>query len=252
MEKDTALYKALSASMEDREPASKIPLGPEEILAYHHGELEPDEEEAVRERLMGDRKALDSLLDLEALERGEAADGDPTASAAAGQASFLAFQKALACGAEGLPERKTRHTWRVLDTILVAACLLFGATSVLFYLSVLRLRQPFLDTTHTVHFDRVDTRSTTSDPLVLKQNRQSIVLRLPHQWREYPSYAVEIFTEKEGLLWRQDIAGPISELSLVLDRTYFPGPGTYRVNLAAAVDGQLRPLTQFPLIIAAQ
>lgn len=250
MEKETALYKAISDLMEDREPASRQPLSSEEILAYHQGVLDPDEEAALRERLVGDRNALDTLLDLQALAQGELSDEDVFRRPEDDQAHWQALQQALAAQTVPPPSTRHRYSWRLVDTILVAACLLFGATAIILYLGQQRLRQPFLGTTQTLHFDMVDTRAATREPVVLDQQRQNIVMRLPHRWRDYPAYVVEIRTLDGASLWRHTIPGPANDLSLVLDRAFFPSPGSYQVMLAAEADGKQITLTAFPLTIA--
>lgn len=69
---DTDLDLIIDAAVRERVQVGKSSLQPDEILAYHEGQLEDQENDAIRERLMDDPDAVRALLDLEALASMEA------------------------------------------------------------------------------------------------------------------------------------------------------------------------------------
>jgi Putative zinc-finger len=188
--------------------ASGSHLDPEEIAAYHAGELPPEEERRVQDHLVACRECADLLLDLEGLgDPSFGADADLPPNAAEAVWAGVREQIRRDEPAKVLPMTTRRvnppRMWQAL-----AATLLIATAGLSVYVVSLRrtvdelsrpqLNAPVLDL---YPEGRVGRGAATGAPEVPPEARLFTVILSPADRGSWADYEAEI-SNAEGVVWR--------------------------------------------------
>lgn len=240
-ESTTDLDRALTSLFAEEHAGVAGHVEPEELLAYHEGELAPEDARRVRDHLEGCRDCVAALLDLETL----AAPDPPRADGATDfelAAAWRTFRKSV----DGAGRRPTLRWFQAAAAVLLASTL--GLSAWVIELrqarqqsSEPRLNVPVLYVESTRGPDGFDGR------IEIPAGEESFMLFLmPTDLREFASYEVEISGTGGGLAW----SGGGLELSdygalrIGLSRRFLP-TGDYRIRLYGVSGEGREPLDDF-------
>ncbi|MDJ0837224.1 MAG: hypothetical protein QNK37_11955 [Acidobacteriota bacterium] len=237
------LYKALADMVEERQRAGMKPPSPEELLAYREEELSSEAERDLRDRLVFDREAVRTLLDLDALPEAAA----PTEEDDAAWADFKDRLRDGEAEVHAVPTQKggsSRLPHYLVHGLLTAACLFLLFTGNF----VGEDNRPDLSgNVLEIQLDDMVTRDLSATPFRFQGPEQSLYIKLPTKWRDFPSYGFEIMDARDQLVFSGTIDGPKRYLTCRLSARFFKSPGAHQIQVVGVRDGQKTDLGRFTL-----
>lgn len=220
---------------EDRRRLGEPPAV-EEVLAYARGELSPEDEARVRERLLCYPELVRALT-----------VPFPTEGAEPGHPDYLpdeefmrhwaAIRKRM--HARQRDARRVLRCWRASTALAAALALALGA---LLWQATAKLREP-----HAVWEEQVllpdGRRGSIGEPVTLTARGDSILLVMPLIGpRNFTSYRLELVDASAGRVrWSSRALAPANEDALaILVRRSFLQPGAYQIVLYGQGPGEQR------------
>ncbi len=245
-------------------------ISPDELLAYHRGELSAGQAEELRERLAVQPEAVRTIQDLNRFPDLEPADESRHLDAAQVDTEWRAMQARLAAELDSgdhpvqrFPQRASGRGWSAYG--LVAALLLISLGLSLWVVLLRRTVHELSGMIADLSGPRVNvlvsslipqTTARDSEPTQLSLPPASehllLILNLPNL-ENHSDYRVAISTGG-GEIWSRDglERSPLGNFTIELSRSDLP-PGDYRVDLSGLEGGgwqllatyrlRLRPLT---------
>jgi len=231
-------------------------LSVEELRTYLDGELSREQEEELKNQLVLDPEATNTLLGMIAFRKQRAAGADAETPVADWQAMQELLAQETAAAETSRPVRGVAlRLWQV------AAAILFVTSASIFFWAqhrVAQLTEQFSD----AHRPRINVFQNDLRPVDLALRRdsdhgQAIVLDAKTEryvvalnitdHGEYPDYGVEflkISEEGEVRVWgaRGLVPGPLDTFHVEFDRNFLP-TGSYRVQLFG-IEGDRRELLE--------
>jgi len=239
------------------EPGDAHP-SPDELAAYHDGELPPAEAARLQDHLLLCESCTELLLDLEAL-RGDPGFGGQRPAPAAEIEAVLRGLRAQAARSAPRPRERPRPGREIQWLRALAASLLVAVGGLSLWVASLRgtvgdfsrpqLNAPILD------LSPGGARSEDAHPTVLRLPRRLQIFTLvlnPASPQSFPGYTVEIEREGGGVVWSGGglEKNAFGSFSLALPRVLVPD-GAYTIRLFGHPEGRMRgePLGEYHLKI---
>ncbi len=246
-------FKAAMDILVDQDREKVRELSPEEVLAFHEKDMSEDEEKQLLERLLPDKNAVKSLLDLDAFPSGSVPEMSEQELEGSWQEFWGKLEETEGSSNRDQPSLSRSvviHRWSRIVTGLAAAFLL---ATVGLTLWVISLKQAYpgpgiatMDAAISdIYPDR--TRSTPNQVMLLR-SVQTVRFHLSEKWQPYPLYLVEIRDSKDKLIL--SIKGRADEqnaLTIILTHHSFSEPGQYRATVFGLKGEDATPLKGFML-----
>lgn len=219
-------WKAASRRLMADERRRLDPPSAEEMLAYTRGELTPEEEERLQERLVCH---LDLVRTLTEPFPAAAEPGDPDyLSDAQLEPRWAALQARMRRGKRPASPRVLRF-WRASAALAAMLALVFG---VLLWRAETKMSEPRLVVDDQVLFPE-GRRGAATDANVLTAEGETVLLLLSlNDERVFDRYRIAIVDRAERIVWGRDGLTRHEEKSfaILVPRRFFK-PGTYRLVL---------------------
>jgi len=268
---------ALHLLAEDERRRSDAHPEPDDLLAYHAGELSEEERERLQDHLAVCPRCARTVLDLASFPAIEPADpareisDSEVAGARAALDRRLAEERPLADPVPLAHRQKAREAPSGIPRTAVfplAAVFLATVLGLSFWIVSLRgelrgleatvaeLRTPAagFEIRNPVPVASFRQRGEEPETLLLSADEPVHLLTLDVALLDhplFPAYALELAGEDGEILWRQDDARLTEDgtVNLRLPHAFLP-PGDYRIRLLGVDGGERTPLEEYPIRIA--
>jgi hypothetical protein len=232
---------------------------PEELFAYHLGQLSPAVEEALREHLVGCRDCAAIVLELATFLEGEEAPGSdlPAIDLKAAWRRNRAASSSGDSGPVRAPDRRAarpRLAWAVAAGLALVSTLL-GFEVVDQGRTLARLRRPQANPPLVNLVPVGSLRSTTDRPAELRfapQVERAWIILNAEAELDSPPYRVEVIAATGLAVLRiDDLEGSeAGNLRIELPRDLIP-PGSYRLLLTRAGEATRQVVAEFEIAVLA-
>jgi hypothetical protein len=224
---------------------------PQELAAYHAGELPPEAESRLLDHLAICRDCSDLLLDLAGFADLKPPEGMPELTDEQVEQDWQALRSRMRAGegkkertAEVVPirpagpvQRPERSYWLPIAASLLAV---LGFSFGLYQTAqVGKLSKPSLS-----RIQYLDTERGEPGELRRISSQQAAEVVVPPV-EEFPSYRVEI-RQGDRVLWSETTPGPVDEISINIPLVFLK-PGRYEIPLYGGTRGREEPVTTFDL-----
>ena len=249
-------YKAIEDILHDRRRKGLTPPRPEELIDYADGELEEKEMAAFLERLVLDRGAIQTLLDLERLPEDPDLADHPDLTETSEWAALENMrdrirkdQQEQGFFLESRSRSRSGRAWLWAAVLLGVACFFLGLYALSVKQRLNRLLRPTLDA-QVVEFLLASRDAMEAGPTL--QDWQILRFGLSHQQQNYPRYQVQLIRESDGrVVFKEETnLGQRTTVALLLPRPFFEEAGSYHAVIFGKRDGHLDRLGTIPFVVA--